>query len=118
MAGLGKKSRVIFGISLWGLICNQQSCALASGPCPSPLCKSESVIKAVNELQDAIGSGRQVSSRGFFARLIDAYPPMELVIPQDPPHCAMEGATTSAPVRIGVAIGSIHELDMKGPPMQ
>ncbi len=36
---LGKKSRVISGISLWGLICYQVSCALGSGPCPSPLCK-------------------------------------------------------------------------------
>ncbi len=36
---LGKKSRVIFGTSLWGLICYQLFCALALGPCPSPLCK-------------------------------------------------------------------------------
>jgi hypothetical protein len=35
----GKKSRVISEISLLGLICYHLSCALASGPCPSPLCK-------------------------------------------------------------------------------
>jgi hypothetical protein len=36
---LGKKSRAISGISLLGLICDHLSRALASGPCPSPLCK-------------------------------------------------------------------------------
>jgi hypothetical protein len=53
--------------------------------------------KATNELHDALGSGRHVSRRGLFDRLIDAYPPMELAIPQDPPKVAMAAATTPTP---------------------
>jgi hypothetical protein len=53
--------------------------------------------KATNELPDAFGLGRHVSRRGLFGRLIDAYPPMELAIPQDPPQVAMADATTPTP---------------------
>jgi hypothetical protein len=38
-----------------------------------------------------------VSRWEFFGRLIDAYPPMELAIPQNPPQVAMAAATTPTP---------------------
>ena len=55
------------------------------------------LTKAVNELQDALSSGRQVSRRGFFARLTDAFPPLELSLPQDAPQVAMVAAHAPNP---------------------
>ena len=53
--------------------------------------------KATNELQDALGLGRQVFRRGFFRRLHDVIPPQELAAPQDPPQVAMVAVPTTAP---------------------
>ena len=53
------------------------------------------LTKAVNQLQDALGSGRQISRKGFFGRLTDAFPPLELSI--DPPQVAMVAMQTTTP---------------------
>jgi hypothetical protein len=53
--------------------------------------------KATNELQDALGLGRQVFRRGFFRRLHDVIPPQELAAPQDPPQVAMVAVPTTTP---------------------
>ena len=59
--------------------------------------------KATNELQDALGLGRQVFRRGFFRRLHDVIPLQELAAPQDPPQVAMVAVPTTAPCPAGRA---------------
>ncbi len=61
----------------------------------------------MNELQDALWSGRQVSRKGFFLRLQDAFLPMELSI--DPPQVAMAAAQTTIPQTQGERKEHVHQ---------
>jgi hypothetical protein len=60
------------------------------------------LFKTTNELQDALGLGRQVFRKGFF-------PLQELAAPQDPPHAAMVAVQTTAPRPQGVRKEKVYQ---------
>ena len=66
---------------------------LANSSCPSQY----RLTKAVNELQDALGSGRHISRRGFFSRIVDAFPPLDIAIQHEQAQVAMAAATAPPP---------------------